>query len=345
MMEMHAYFEELRQAIEPDPKRKREAQKADDPVREHLETHWSFASRHRATFLYGSYKRSTAVGDIKDVDIVVVTNHRKADDPVAVLDGLKESLGYLYEGPDLADQRRSIRVDRPLPDAPGSKLTLDIVPAIYSGGPNEFLWIPDRDQATWVSSHPKGHLRHASDLNARSYQERAFVRLAKMMKWWWKYQFELKRPDAAAHERKPKGFWVEVMTGQYADLSKVSYPELIVSLLDNGLHAFRRFRADGQIPALGDPGLRGKRIGTSMTGQEFALFLDTMEESLEWAREALYASREERAREYWQRFFGDEKALTNARGAGGALLSPAATVGGLSFPDRPVAPRKPGGFA
>ncbi len=139
MLEMQGYFEELRQALEPEPQRKREAQRADDPVREYLASHKSFASRHVTTFLYGSYKRNTAVGDIKDVDIVVVTNYRKGDDPLDVLDDLKASLEHLYEAPDLADQRRSIRIDRPLPDVPGSALTLDIVPAIYGGEPDEAL--------------------------------------------------------------------------------------------------------------------------------------------------------------------------------------------------------------
>ncbi len=345
MMEMDWYFEDLRKAIEPDLKRKREAQKADDPVREHLETHWSFSSHHLATFLYGSYRRSTAIGDIKDVDVIVVTKYTIYDDPVGVLETLKSSLGYLYERADLADQRRSIRIDRPLPDVPGSKLTLDIVPAIYSAGTDDPIWIPDRDKARWVRSHPKRHLQYARDLNARSYQERAFVRLAKMMKCWWKYQFELGRPGAAAHTRKPKGFWVEVMTGEYADLSKQSYPQLIVALLENALDGFGRFRTDGQVPTLRDPGLRGERIKTSMTDQEFAFFRETMEESLQWAREALHASSEEKALDYWRRFFGDEKALAKARDAGSGLLNPAATVGGLSFPDRPVTSRNPAGFA
>jgi hypothetical protein len=345
MMEMHGYFEELRQAIEPDPRRKREAQKADDPVREHLATHWSYASRHLATFLYGSYRRSTAVGDIKDVDIVVVTNHTKSDRPVAVLDGLKTSLGYLYPAPDLADQRRSIRIDRPLPDVPGASLTLDIVPAIYSGGVDDFLWIPDRDKATWVASHPKGHLQYTSYLNSQSYQERAFVRLTKMLKWWWKYQFERRWPGVPAHERKPKGFWIEVMTGQYADLTKASYPELIISVLERSLRAFQGFRSDGRVPPLPDPGLPTEKIATSMSAQDFAVFLGVMEESLAWARAAWTASSEERAREYWDQFFGDERDLAKANGASGGLLSPAATVGGLRFPDKPVVPRKPGGFA
>jgi hypothetical protein len=345
MQKMSKYFDDLRAAVEPDKKYKKEAQKADDPVREHLETHKSFAHRHVSTFLYGSYRRHTAEGNIKDVDIVVVTNYTTRDKPVIVLDELKDSLAELYAKPDLADQRRSIRVDRPLPDVPDSELTLDVIPAINqdkAGGP---LWVPDRDKEIWVPSHPQGHIDCAIELNASSYQERAFVRLAKMMKWWWKYQHEIKRAGTEAHRRKPKGFWIEVMTGQYADLSKESYPELIVSLLENAFGKFKSFRFDGRLPALEDPGLPGEKIKTSITQDEFALFLDTVEESLGWATLALNASTEEKAAEYWQKLFGEKFPSAESVKKNNSLLGNAATTSGLSFPNKPVQPQKPGGFA
>lgn len=342
---MTSYFEQFRGSIEPEPKRKKQAQSADDPVRQHLETHESFAAHHITTFLYGSYKRSTAVGDIKDVDIVVVTDYTTDDDPVDVLNTLKDSLADLYGPPDLADQRRSIRVERPLPDDPDCKLTLDIIPAIYQGEPDEPLWVPDREQQIWVESHPRGHMAYASELNAISCQQRAFIRLTKMMKWWWQYQFECRHVGTEGHKRKPKGFWIEVMTGEYSDLSKESYPELIVALLENAFREFKKFRSDGRLPSLQDPGLKNQTIKTSMTNTEFAFFLDVMEESLGWAREAYNASSERKASEYWQRFFGDIFPLAPVEKGAASLLSPAATPSGLSFPDKPLMPRKPGGFA
>lgn len=345
MLNMSGYFEELRSAIEPDSKYQRHAQKADDPVREHLRTHSSFASRHVNTFLYGSYPRDTAVGNIKDVDIVVVTNYTTYSSPIDVLNKLKDSLGYLYSGPDLADQRRSIRVDRPLPDIPDAKLTLDVIPAIYQRGADEPLWVPDRDKREWIASHPRGHMAHTSRLNARSYQGRYFVPLVKMMKWWWKHQFELKQSGVESHQRKPKGFWIETMTGQYADLSKQSYPELITSLLANAFGAFKVFRTSGRIPDLKDPGLDGGTIKTSITADEFAFFLNTLEESLHLAQEALGASSENRAQELWQKLFGTKTEIMAGLKGGGSLLKPAAAPSGLRFPDRPLAPRDPGGFA
>jgi hypothetical protein len=345
MMFMSSFFDTFRKAIEPEDQIKKTAQAADDPVRKHLEAHASFAARHVSTFLYGSYKRNTAEGDIKDVDIVVVTNFRTSDDPVEVLEALKDTLAELYEQPTLADQRRSIRVDRPLPNIPRCKLTLDVIPAIYQGRPDEPLWVPDREKARWVLSHPRGHLQHTSNLNARSFQGRTFVPLVKMMKGWWRYQFERQNIGTAAHERKPKGFWIEVMTGQYVNLSKASYPELIVALLEKAFSEFQQFRTNGKIPELKDPGLKRQTIKTSMTGEEFAFFLDTMEESLAWAREALYASNERRASEYWQKFFGPRFPLAGDMSKSASLLGAAVRPSGLSFPDKALIPPKPQGFA
>jgi hypothetical protein len=345
MMNVLGYFEDLRSAIEPDAKYQKHAQKADDPVREHLRTHSSFANWHVNTFLYGSYPRYTAVGNIKDVDIVVVTNYTTYASPVDVLDRLKDSLGYLYKGPDLADQRRSIRVDRPLPDIPDATLTLDVIPAIYQQGSDDPLWVPDRDKQEWIPSHPRGHMSHTSRLNAKSYQGRYFVPMVKMMKWWWKHQFELKQPGVESHKRKPKGFWIETMSGQYVDLSKQSYPELITSLLANAFGAFKVFRTSGWIPNLKDPGLDGGTIKTSITADEFTFFLNTLEESLHIAHEALATASESRALELWQSLFGTKAEITAALKGGGGLLKPAAAASGLRFPDRPLAPRDPGGFA
>ncbi len=353
MQTMSKYFEDLRKEIEPNKERKEEAQKADDPVREHLESHECFADRHVTTFLYGSYKRSTAVGDIKDVDIVVVTNFTIDDDPVEVLDELKDALAKLYDEPDLSDQRRSIRIDRPLPDVPDSELTLDVIPAIYQDedDPDGPLWVPDRDKEKWIPSHPKAHIQYASDLNAQSHQERAFVRLTKMMKSWWKYQFEKRKPGVEGHERKPKGFWIEVMTGEYADLTRESYPEMIVAVLENAFAAFKSFRTDGIIPDLPDPGLKDysdpeyRSVKTSMDEDEFGFFLDVLEESLGWAREALNAGSEYEASQSWRKFFGDVFPQAPDDRAN-SLFTPAAAPAVGTFPNRPVMPRnKPEGFA
>lgn len=347
MMDLNWYFDELKKAIEPDPKYKKHAQEADDPVREYLRSDASFADYYANSFLYGSYARSTAIGNIKDVDLVIVCNYSKYSSPLTLLNTLRESLVGLYGNASLGDQRRSIRVDEPLPDIPDSKLTLDVIPAIYQNGSDGALWVPDREKREWTESHPRGHMAHTTRLNAASNQGR-FVPLAKMMKWWWKHQFEERRPWVESFKRKPKGFWVETMSGQYVDLSKDSYPGLIVSVFENAFSSFRRFRSDYRIPSLNDPGLPGKSIKVSMMTDEFAFFLDTLEESLTIAREAANATTESRAVELWQTIFGDTSEISESlKGtSSSSLLKPAAVTSGsaLRFPDKPVEPKKPGGF-
>ena len=345
MHTLNSQFEELRSAIEPTKARKRETLKADDPVRDHLETHESFSEHHVATFLYGSYKRRTAICDIKDVDLVVVTNYTTEDDPLEVLNALKDSLAELYDGADLADQRRSIRVDRPLLDDPDSELTLDVIPAIYQDEPGGPLWVPDREKKTWVESHPQGHIDNTSALNAGSHQGHSFVRLTKMMKWWWKYKWEKLNPSAEGHTRKPKGFWIEVMCGQFADLDKESYPEQILALLENAFAEFEGFRDTGIQPELADPGLPDQTIKTSMTDEEFSVFLDVLEQALLDARAAVDAKTERRAAELWRRLFGDKFPLPAEESKSSSLLKAAAVPSGLSFPAKPLIPSKPAGFA
>jgi predicted nucleotidyltransferase len=345
MHKLNAQFDELRSAIEPATARKTEAKKADDPVREHLQSHDSFSEHHVATFLYGSYKRRTAICDIKDVDLVVVTNFSTDDDPVDVLNALKNSLRELYDGAELADQRRSIRVNRPLPDDPDSELTLDVIPAIYqdeAGGP---LWVPDREKTKWIESHPQGHIDFTSELNADSHQGNSFVRLSKMMKWWWQYQWVKLGPSAEEHLRKPKGFWIEMTCGEFADLTKESYPEMIVALLENAFAEFESFRQTRVMPELPDPGLPDQTIQTSMTDNEFSVFLDVLEQALIDARAGVGAKTEREAAQQWRKLFGDKFPLPTEESKSSSLLKAAVTPGGLSFPAKPLIPSKPAGFA
>src|SRR3990172_422422 len=109
------------------------AQNAHKPVREFLENDEEFGDYVENTFLYGSYRRSTAVGDIKDVDIVVVTNFDRNEEstPRKALRKLKDALARYYKDPENPNyQRRSIRIDDPLPDKKDVEMTLDIIPAI-----------------------------------------------------------------------------------------------------------------------------------------------------------------------------------------------------------------------
>ena len=339
MNPLNSQFDEFRKNIEPPMAYKKIAAKADDPVREHLESHDSFAEHHKSTYLYGSYRRQTSILNIKDVDIVVVTNFKKTDDPLEVLQTLRDSLEELYEKTDVADQRRSIRIDRPLPDNPKAKVTLDVIPAIIRNSQTNSLWVPDRDKKEWVASHPQGHISYTSELNAKSGM---FVPLAKMMKWWWQHQWELQNPSRKSHERRPKGFWIEVMCGDFADPKPDTYAEMIHNLLANVKEGFGSYWKTGVMPELADPGLDGETIKTSMSTAEFATFLRAIEAAKDHARRALDAKTEAEAANHWRKLFGDKFPVV---AEANTLQAAAGLTGALTFPPKALTPSRPAGFA
>ncbi len=302
MATLNSYFDEFLSNINPDPKMVKRAVNAHEPIREHLATDEEFQDYYLDSFLYGSYRRHTAVGDIKDVDIVVLTkfDHNK-DKPRAVLAKLKRALARYYENPDLANQRRSIRVDDPLPDDPNCKLTLDIIPAAIITDENGVLKVPDREDDCWIDSHPKGHLQVVNDLNAKEYSDERFVPLVKIMKSWWKYQCGILQPEV--ERPHPKGFWVECMTMECFDRHQKTFAEHFVTVLAN---AVTRYANPSQVPQLSDPAMVGQCIKTSMTLDEFKFFLKAMEDSLKLARQALAEDEITESAKIWGRVFGDK---------------------------------------
>ena len=206
MAKLNTLFKKLLSNIEPDPSAVGYAQDAHKPIREHLSEDDKFKEYFVDSFLYGSYRRHTAVGTIKDVDIVVLTNFDPYDlenTPQSVLRKLKAALTRYYKDPENPDyQRRSIRINDPLPDKKNVEMTLDIIPAVAVNGDDAPLLVPDREMKEWILTHPKGHLAYTSKLNKPEHSEERFVPLVKMMKWWWKYQCEVRQPNGRATEAK-----------------------------------------------------------------------------------------------------------------------------------------------
>lgn len=303
MAKLNSLFDEFLSNIEPDKKAKSYAQDAHKPVRECLEKDEKFKDYFEGSFLYGSYRRHTAVGDIKDVDIVVLTNFDpEQDTPQSVLRKLKAALGRCYDDPENPQyQRRSIRIDDPLPDEPDVTMTLDIIPAVAVDGDDNPLRVPDREAKEWVWSHPKGHLQYTTDFNNENVSEGRYVPLVKMMKWWWKYQCSVRQPD---EERpKPKGFWVECLTGENFDAEQHDWADHFIAVLEQ---VSKKYADATEVPELQDPGLADSTIKTSMTQDEFTFFMDVVSESLEQAQKARDEEDEVASSEMWRELFGEE---------------------------------------
>lgn len=308
MATLNSYFDELLSNIEPDPKAKEYAQYAHNPIREHLEKDEEFQRYFENSFLYGSYRRYTAVGDLKDVDIVVLTSFTRGDEPKTVLRKLKKALNNYYQDSDgLAYQRRSIRVDYPLGDEAKTTLTLDVIPAIALNGEDNPLIVPDRELGYWIESHPKGHIKHSSVLNSEDVSKGKYVPLVKMMKWWWKYQCQIKQPDV--ERPKPKGFWIECLTGENFDPKAETWADHFITTLKN---VRDKYQYSNQVPELRDPGLESQTVKTSMTFEDFKFFRETLNESLKTAEKAYAEQDLVTSSEFWREIFGDKFPLSEA---------------------------------
>lgn len=302
MMKHSELFSTFLSNIEPDEEARRYAQEAHIRVRANLEKNPNFKQYVVGSFLYGSYKRETAVGDIKDVDIVILTSFDikdKENTPTKVLRKLKAALVRFYENPDAIEyQRRSIRVDEPLPERPEISLTLDLIPAVAVNGEDKPLHVPDRESKKWVESHPKGHIENTTALNKKS--DGHFVRLVKIIKWWWKYQCEVHHPNKK--RPKPKGFWLECLVAQHFNPELTSHAEHFIHVLES---VVKEYGSSKSVPKLKDPGLPNQAITTSLSPKEFEVFMDIVRESLEVAQKALTESDKTISSQLWRDVFGD----------------------------------------
>lgn len=305
MSKLNSLFDQFLKNIEPDRNAVAYAQEAHKPVRDFLEHDESFGKYVEGTFLYGSYRRHTAVGDIKDVDIVVLTNFDTADEanaPQKVLRMLKAALARYYDDPENpAYQRRSIRVNNPLPDRPDVSMTLDIIPAVAPDGDDQLLLVPDREVKEWIPSHPKGHIKATSRLNSDEFSGGRFVPLVKMMKAWWKYQCEERQPDV--ERPKPKGFWIECLVAQTFNPAQTCWADHFITVLAS---VTEQYDGLSEVPKLQDPGLVDQVIHTSMTIEEFGVFIETANECLTLAIAARDHDDDVESSALWRAIFGDE---------------------------------------
>jgi hypothetical protein len=304
MAKLNDLFDQFLSNIEPDDEAVAYAQKAHQPVRDYLKEDTEFGQYFVASFLYGSYKRHTIVGEIKDVDIVVLTNfdpRSEENTPQKVLQKLKTTLARYYQDPENPEyQRRSIRINQPLPNK-NTEMTLDIIPAVVITGEDDPLMVPDGEQKEWISSHPKGHIKHTTDLNKEEYSQGRFVPLVKIMKWWWKYQCSIRQPKV--ERPKPKGFWVECITGENFDRNQQDWADHFIVVLKN---ISAKYSYISQVPQLQDPGLPGQTIKTSMNLDEFKVFMGAVSDSLKLAILARDEPDEPKSSKLWQKIFGEE---------------------------------------
>lgn len=304
LLTLKIYFDELRENIEPPEHRRGVAADIPDDVRSYLEDSEEFDTRYPHSRLTGSYRRHTAIHNIKDVDFLVFVWYEDERPESAdvlkalrrVLDGLPDALGYGGRAQTLRGQRRSVHVEFDDED-----FHLDVVPALIPDGTDEPLLVPDREWGKWVKSHPLGYGKVLSELNAANGKK--VVPLAKIFKHWRTFQMQRNRP---------KSYWLEILVYRHIDKGWVttegkSYAELFTDLLRSVQERFLPKLEKGGVPKIPDPML-GNDVAHNWERSAFESFMRRLEESIGWAERALEKDRDQidEAVKLWQKVFGEE---------------------------------------
>lgn len=325
-------FLDLLYEIEPSKSTVNACSSAHNTLRAYLRNDENFSEFHEETFLSGSYRRDTAIRPQKidgvlqrpDVDIIVVTNHTKDDDPHAVLDVLHQALADAgYE--NLTVNRRSIAVTL-------AGVDMDVVPVIENG--DSYL-IPDVDLKDWVPTNPIAHTEWTVTVNAEA--SGRFKPLVKLVKWW--------RRQHLSNLRRPKGFILECLAAQHMSYRQQNYETLFVEVLE-AIRDNYGWRVDNEmVPFLEDPGVPGSNVFSSVTPAEFKTFYAAVEKYAGLARKARDEEDPEKALKLWREIMGPRFPAAGMRKAEAtSLIQPAVGVG-LTFPSTPILPNKPAGFA
>lgn len=299
MAEVKSLFREYLSAIEPDNKATKLAAKSHIKPREYLEADDDFSEHVSDSFLYGSYRRNTAIHDIKDVDIIILTDFDpNKDEPSTVLSQLKAALKRHYGSSNVLEtNRRSVQVLNPLPEE-DSDLTLDIIPAVDTGRSDGYLHVPDRELKSWVLTNPQGHIDAVSQRNTEC--DKKLVPMVKILKAWWANQTDTinepsKRP-------RPKGFWIETLVLTHFDPKEDSWAARFVALLEKLVAEYPK---GSGAPSLEDPGMPGTTFQTSMSQEEYEDFISKIRASLELAHVAIADEDRSSSSKTWAEIFGD----------------------------------------
>lgn len=324
MFTLPDHFSELLTSIEPDENRLKLAQSIPADVRTFLEGCDDVTTKAPHTRLAGSYARSTAINNIKDVDIVLILTddyrlgsvETALSDVYSALHGLPKKLGYSGEVTVRRRQRRSVNVTFTEAD-----MSLDIVPAVALNGLSQPLEIPDREWTKWVETHPLGYGEKLSQLNQEN--GRKVVPLVKMLKYW---------RDVHMTYRRPKSYWLECLVYNLVASRKVTtdgnaYAVLFRDLLGAIYENFASCLDENEVPAISDPML-GHNVAHNWERGDFKAFMERIYESYRWANRALEPSlSEDEAVKLWVKVFGEEKFPTSADDINGRELKRALNNG------------------
>lgn len=327
-------FTEFFKDIEPSPTTKGEASSAHTKLRKFLREHEDYKDVHIDTFLSGSYKRDTAIRPkIKDgklmkpdVDIIVVVDYTLDDSPKEVIEFLRKTLkagGYNLVDPP---NTRSVGVYT-------DKVDMDVVPIIAPHGLEGTLYIPDKKLDKWLETNPPKHTSWTTEVSKES--NGTFKPLVKLFKWW--------RRESPTISKRPKGFVIECIVAENMNYNEDSYEDLFLDTLENIVNNYESDILLETVPFIDDPGVSGNSVTDGMTFDAFKGFYDKVKSHLEIGRQAQTEDDAEKELKLWRNIFGER--FPSSSNNKNSYLNPALASTAVRFPDKPVQPKNPSGFA
>ena len=286
-MELNSYFRGLLGSIEPNATSVSSAKTSHEALRSQLQRDVEASKADPDSYLTGSYGRSTAIRDIKDVDIIVILDldHTKTA-PTVVVAWIQSVLQKYYT--QVTAQGRSVGVTT------GSGFDLDVVPSVavsYRDGP---LWIPDRDAGEWVRTHPKGQLSFGINRNGAT--DGYYKHLVKIMKHW--------RDRLVPTASQVKSYILESLVAENVLVKPASYGQGVQQILQGIDISYSPYVTAKIVPTIADPGYPIVNVAKRWKLNEFAAFMQRVKESRAVAEAALAEEDLDQSIALWRRLFG-----------------------------------------
>lgn len=319
MYNLNSEIREFLSNIEPDKIYKDQASEAQTQLRDYLQSSEDFKDMYLDSFLTGSYKRNTAIKEIKDVDIIVILN--KPATLIEPKDNVKELYNLLkksfknsdiYEIKEVEQQQRSIKLvwrfkNEKDNEVRNEELTLDVVPAIRSSDDSNYnLWIPDKSVNKWIKTNPQGHIDKITEKNQSSTDvngKKPFIPFVKVLKFW--------KGESYQVPQKPKGFLLECIAYHSWNNRADNWFDCLKNGYEDILNKYERYIYLGtddnkEIDFINDIGFESSIIHTSTTFANFKKFINKIKETIGILGEVENAENKYDAILKLQEIFGNE---------------------------------------
>lgn len=328
-MRLDSHFLKLIENISLDDTRRKRVESAYVAIKELLQNDEEIKKRFVRIFLQGSYVIGTLIRPTwrkeYDIDLVLVLNLKDASgrlfDPAKIMEWVANRIKNNGAYKDKVESKnRCVRINYT------GDFRLDVTP-VHAEGTTLFAPSKDRSKEQWGPTNPEGYISWCNAINVRTRNK--FQLVTKMLKHW--------RDVTFSKETSPKSIMFTKLIGDFIYAESSSVAENL-SFTMKRMNAY--FQMQGTVPKIDNPALSQENLARDWTQENYNLFREKFKNATTTAEQALNDPNEKTSIDKWQQLFKDAFPST--------LSSPSAAMLGAipaTFPDRPVRPNKPGGFA